>query len=227
MQRILVIILFLRAFVNPAPALPCEVDSTHDGNGLFTYTFHRGDLPYVWGLGTNNGLGLQSYGILEVQDPPGWTHAVESGGWITWHPTTGFVFLDEPVTFSVRSCLSETATYDHWWPPGPYPRGTIVGAVYELPGRTNFLGGGYQNFIFTGPARPSLAIERNGSDIVLGWSTLAQRCRLEATDQSQPQAIWTSVTNAPVIVATNFTVTLPATNSPRFFRLVTPAVQIP
>ena len=233
MQRFLVIILLLRAFMNPASGLPCHVDSTDDGNGLFTYTFHRGDDPYVWGLGATYGgvvnglIALQSYGILGVQEPSGWSHSISDAGLITWLPTNGLTFLDEPLTFSVQSCLAETATYDSWPEQARYPAGFIGGTVYELPGRTNALEGGYQTFIFTGPALPRLAVERIGSNIILRWSTLAQRCRIEACDQPHLHGIWTSVTNATVIVATNFTVTVPATNSFRYFRLVTQAVQIP
>lgn len=227
--RIAGVLLTLSGLVAAAQEVPCQVDSTHDGNGLFTYTFRRGSVPYVWGLATNSAgeIAMQSYGILEIVDPPGWTHSVSPGGWIRWSVTNGIVYLDEPVTFSVRSCLAETATYDYWWPPGPYPLGVIGGVVFELPGRTNQLGGGYQNFTFTGPALPTLAIEWNNSDIILRWSTLSQRCQLEAADQLHPQAIWNSVTNVPVVVGTSFNVALPQTDTTKFFRLVTPAVQIP
>lgn len=206
----------------------CQVDSTNDGNGLFTYTFHRGDQPYVWGLSPDFGvIDMLIYGILEVQDPPGWTHSVSTNSYIRWSVTNGLVFLDDPVTFSVRSFLVETATYDHWPPPGHYPRGIIVAGAYGLPGHTNTFSGGYEVFVFIGPALPTLAIEENNNDILLRWSTLAQGCSLQAADDLSPPAIWTSITNEPLTVGTNFVVILPQTNSAQYFRLVIPAVQIP
>jgi hypothetical protein len=32
-----------------ADPLPCQVESSNDGNGLYAYTFHRDDVPHVWG----------------------------------------------------------------------------------------------------------------------------------------------------------------------------------
>lgn len=214
---------------NTGRGWPCEVDTTTDGQGLFTYRFHRGDYPNVWAVYTNNAIYMQSYGVLEVVDAPGWCHAIDGTGWINWSPTNGLVFLDDPVTFSVRSCLAESATYDAWpwWPPGGYPVGIITGSVYELPGRTNCLGGGYQNFIFTGPARPKLFIEQQGNELLLRWSTRSQRCQLESACEVDSVPFWSPVTNQPVVIGTNFTVTLSATNSLQLFRLSTPTVQIP
>ena len=144
-----------------ADSLPCQVDSSNDGNGLYAYTFHRDDAPYVWGWTwtTNGGIWMQFYGVREVQDPPGWSHRIDASGAVFWSPSQLPVYLDDPVTFSIRSCLAQTTTYTNWWPPGPYPVGTIVGGGSELPGQTNFLEGGYQNFGFAGPALPTLSIE--------------------------------------------------------------------
>jgi len=220
MRRSCAVILLLGTAGSTAGQVPCQVDSSHDGNGLFTYTFHRGDAPGVFRLGTNDTIAMQFYGIRGVEDPPGWSHSISATGAIIWRPSEAPAFLDDPVTFSIRSCLAETATYDNWWPPGqPYPVGTIDGAVYELPGRTNFLEGGYQNFIFTGPARPTLFGEQHASQALLSWSTLAKECQLEYCDVLLPQQIWAPVTNSPSILGTNFTVALPATNLTRMFRL--------
>lgn len=214
--------------VATAQEVPCFVDSTHDGNGFFSYTFRRGNAPYVWGLDTwpASGIGIQSYGILEVVSPPGWTNSVTPGGWITWSVTDEIRFLDEPATFSIRSSLAEAVAYDHGGT-GPYPRGVIVGSVYELPGRTNQLGGGYQNFNLIGPALPALVIEQTEQDIVLRWSTLAQGCQLQTADELTLPAVWKPVTNLPVVKEANFVVNLPRTATAQWFRLTTPAVQIP
>jgi hypothetical protein len=52
----------------------------------------------------------------------------------------------------------------------------------------------------------------------LYWSTNANGYYLESAS-SLPQATWPAVTNRPVIMGTNFTVTLGATNTQQFFRL--------
>jgi hypothetical protein len=215
---------FLFLCVDAAADTLVEVDSFHDGAGLYTYTFHRGDMPYVWGwMTTNNGnIWMQSYGIREVQDPPGWTHSISASGGISWRPFALPAYLDDPITFSIRSCLAVTTTYTNFWPPGIYPLGGIVGEVYELPGRTNFVEGGYQNFIFTGPALPTLSAGLQGSQLVLSWPTLARECNLERCDALLRHPVWQSVTNSPSTVGTNFTVTLPAAASSGMFRLAIP-----
>jgi len=214
--------IFLLLCVDAVADSLVQVDSSHDGNGLYTYTFHRGDMPYVWGwMTTNGGIWMQFYGIREVQDPPGWTHSISTNG-VLWDPSEPPLYLDDPVTFSIRSCLAETTTYTNFWPPGLYPLGSIVGAVYELPGRTNFVEGGYQNFIFTGPALPTLSAELQGSRLVLSWSTLARECNLERCDALLRHPAWQPVTNSPSTVGTNFTVALPAAASTGMFRLAIP-----
>ena len=210
--------LLVFAIVNTAQGLPCLVDSTNLGGGLFSYTFRRGSDPGVWGISTNEGsVGLQAYGILDVQDAPGWTHTISSIGmikWITWTVTNGIVFLDDPVTFSVRSCLTESVT--------GISRGVIIGAVFELPGRTNYLVGGYQSFDYVGPALPSLSIGQTGTNVTVQWSAQAQGLRLETSDRLDISALWTTVTNAPAIVDSKFTVEMPSTDRQKYFRLVCP-----
>ena len=210
--------LLICVMVNTAQALPCFVASTNHGGGWFSYTFSRGDDPYVWGLRSTGGfIQMQSYGVLEVLDSPGWTHTISSSGLIVWTVTNGIVFLDvPPVTFSIRSCLTESATYTQ------FGLGAIVGSVWELPGRTHSLGGGLQNFAFVGPALPSLNVERTGTNVTVQWSAQAQGLHLEACEQLDILASWTSVTNVPTIVNSNYTVEMPAAGLQKFFRLVSP-----
>ena len=112
MQTLASVIVCACGLVAMAHGTPCVVESTDHGGGLFSYTFRRGDDAYVWGLGTDLGtVYLQSYGVVEVQEPPGWTHSISPSGRITWSVTNGVAFLDEPVTFTVRSCLTESAIY--------------------------------------------------------------------------------------------------------------------
>jgi hypothetical protein len=201
----------------------CAVQSTNHGGGLFSYTFQRGDEPYVWGLGTSFGIiELQCYGVREVQSPPGWNHSVSSSGRITWTVTNGLVFLDEPVTFSVRSCLTEAATYRttaEWGPEGPL--GYIAGVAFTAPGHVQTINGGIQYVEFIGPTLPTLSIERASPDVIIRWPAEAQGLQLEAVDQLAVSASWRSVTNLPMVVNSMYEVRLPATNAAMFFRLVT------
>ena len=213
-------LLLMLAVANTVPAIPCYVTSTNRGGGWFSYTFQRGDDPYVWGIGTNwESIVLPSCAVLEVQDPPGWTHTLDSSGLITWTVTNGIVFLDEPVTFAPRSCLTQSGTYT--WPNAGY----ILGFVYLLPDRTNPIGPAYQSFDFIGPVLPTLKIERTGTNATIWWSAEAHGLRLEATERLDAVVSWTSVTNLPTILNSNFVVALPATDSRRFFRLATPCDQ--
>ena len=130
----------------------------------------------------------------------------------------GFQF--QPERLSMQSSPSQCPHPKSSFPFRPHPATKFPEyPVYELPGRTNFLVGGYQNFIFTGPARPTLFGEQHDSQALLSWSTLAKECQLEYCDVLLPQQIWVPVTNSPSILGTNFTVALPATNLTRMFRL--------
>jgi len=225
MKLLVQTILLMQGAVAAAQTLPCFVDSTNHGGGLFTYTFRRGDAPYVWGLGTNlNFIGggtivFQSYGVLEVQEPPGWTHNISSSGRITLSVTAGPGYLDEPVVFSVLSCLTESRPYSG------LDGGYIIGAVFALPGRTNYLGGGYQMFDYIGPALPRLSILPEGTNVTVRWAGEAQGLQLEESERLGVLNAWSPVTNLPAIIDGEFTVTIPATDSQRFFRLVSPCTR--
>lgn len=170
------IFLITCAIVMPVRGVPCFVASTNLGGGLFSYTFQQGDDPYVWGISSNDngGVAVPSIGVLEIYDAPGWTHT-NSLGWITWTFTNGIAFLDEPVTFSVQSCLTESASYTGT------SGGIIFGSVYELPGLTNDLGTGFQWFDYVGPILPVLNIYQSGTNVTVWWSAEAQGMQLEAS----------------------------------------------
>lgn len=221
MQRLAGTVLLFCVIINTARGLPCLVQSTNHGSGWFSYTFRRGDDPYVWGVGTNIGLiRIQSYGVLEVRNPPQWSHTVSPSGLITWTVTNGIVVVDDVVTFGVRSCLTESTTYSGFGPAGPF--GVIGGVVFTLPDHQGTGFGGFQAFDFVGPAVPDLSIQRKGPEVILCWSTKVQGFRLEGADQPLALGSWKSVSKAPIIEDSKFMVILPATNAARFFRLVAP-----
>lgn len=224
MKSVPQLFLIICALATTAQGVPCILESTNHGGGLFSYTFRRGDDSYVWGIRTNAGMiQLQAYGTLDAQDPPGWTHTISSSGVITWKVTNGIVFLDEPVTFRLRSCLTVSASYAALTPGGPFA--IISGSAYALPERTQVLGGGYQAFDFLGPAPPTLAIQQRPDDVIIHWSSDIQELHLETADRPDSSGLWTLVTNEVTIENGKFTVILPAGDSARFFRLLTPCTQ--
>lgn len=221
------VMLCLWTMVVTAQELPCLVESTNHGGGVYSYTFRQGDIPYVWGLSTNGAyLFLHLHGILEAVDPPGWTHSISPSGRITWTPTNGLVFLEEPITFTVRSCLTESATYGFTWSDGA-PSGVIAGLLYTVPEHAPTIFGGAQSFVYVGPVLPALAIERTAANTVIRWPAAAQGLTLETADALAPGTAWNTVTNQPVVVGTGFNVTIESAQAAQFFRLRTPCSSPP
>ena len=133
MKTLASVIVFAFCIVPMAYGIPCIVESTDHGGGLFSYTFRRGDDPYVWGLGTDFGtVYLQSYGVIEVQEPPGWTHSISPSGRITWAVTSGVAFLDEPATFTVNRRDRRV-----WWVDGRLSQTTPHGKSHRLIQKSN------------------------------------------------------------------------------------------
>jgi hypothetical protein len=209
-----VIAAFLLSLVSPhALALPAAVGSTNDGDGWYSYTFERGNEPYVWGIDPQNGaIQMQSYGVLEILDPPGWKHTLSDTGLIQWRTTEEIIFLDAPVVLRLRSCLTESVNYHGLGP------GYILGAVFALPERTLYLGGGYQAFDFVGPALPQLSVEKREGKLVVSWSARAQGMILEVTERPADASSWTAV-GGVTGDAERFAAEFPLSGPGRFFRL--------
>jgi hypothetical protein len=68
-----------------------------------------------------------------------------------------------------------------------------------------------------------LAVALTGTDIVLSWPTSLTDYVLQyATEVPSVDAAWTTVSDAPVVVGPNNSVTAPATTGIRFYRLMKP-----
>jgi len=67
--------------------------------------------------------------------------------------------------------------------------------------------------------RPRLRVEQTGGNIQLTWPSDATGYLLEGTASLGPGAVWSAVTNPPVVQYENIVVMLPTTNFSRFFRL--------
>ena len=205
-------------------AATCCVESAATGDGWFRYTFSHGDSPVAWGFSTNYGaIQLQSAGILEVREPAGWTHSISASGLIEWRVAQGTACLDEPLAFEVRTCLSGAAPCGPLNPDGS-AAGFIFAMVVEWPSRTPTLYSGYQPFTFTGPARPALALRKEGAQLVAAWPAAAPGCVLEETACLGPDAHWTPVAPPPSAVDGGMQTRLDPARPAAFYRLAVPAV---
>ncbi len=74
---------------------------------------------------------------------------------------------------------------------------------------------------FVTPDPPQMKIVRSGTNIIASWTTNAPGFILES---NQPLATngWVFVNTSPAIIGSEYTVTLPATNNARYFRLRLP-----
>jgi hypothetical protein len=66
---------------------------------------------------------------------------------------------------------------------------------------------------------PTVSISRSAGNVVLGWPGILPGFVVEGTTVLNPPASWSTVTAAPPIASGNFQVTIPTTNTARFFRL--------
>jgi uncharacterized repeat protein (TIGR03803 family) len=73
-----------------------------------------------------------------------------------------------------------------------------------------------------GPAVPQLAAIRSGANIVLKWPTNATGFVLQSTTNVATQAVWPTVSPAPVVVNAQNTVTNIISGTMKFYRLVKP-----
>ena len=84
------------------------------------------------------------------------------------------------------------------------------------------------NFQFYGVLPPSLQIQLSGTNVVLTWPVSAAGYVLQSANQLVPPIAWTTVTNEPVIVNFQYTVTNQIFSGSRFYRLAiiaAPALQ--
>jgi hypothetical protein len=72
----------------------------------------------------------------------------------------------------------------------------------------------------TTPAPVPLSIQHTGASVVLLWPTNSASFTLQSSFSLTLPVTWSTVPGSPALSGTNYTLTLPATNSTRFFRLV-------
>ena len=219
MWRLFSILLLLEACCS-SPALdPGSLLSAHAGDGLYTYTFDRGDLTsHTWGFraGPDGVIFIQSFEVVEVRTPPAWTSSVSSNGLVTFYLNSGPVYLDDaPVSFSIRSASSTASNYPLSFACSLFA-GVYVAGSHEY---VNF--DGYQQFQFVGPEPViRMRIAPSGTNVVLRWPVTANRYVLETTTNLRPGTnVWSAVPEAPTVVGWNKFLTNAVSGSHRCYRL--------
>jgi hypothetical protein len=69
-------------------------------------------------------------------------------------------------------------------------------------------------------AKPKLSAAHSGTNIILSWPASNFGFSVQSRPSLPVGSSWTTLTNAPAMVGTNWQVSLPANNAPRFYQLV-------
>jgi hypothetical protein len=69
-------------------------------------------------------------------------------------------------------------------------------------------------------ANPTLRASLNSANVVLSWPASDYGFSLQAKSGVTSATTWSTLTNVPALVGTNWQVSLPSSSSPRFFRLI-------
>ena len=69
-------------------------------------------------------------------------------------------------------------------------------------------------------ANPKLSASHNGGNVVLSWPASNYGFSVQSRPSLSVGSSWTTLTNSPALVGTNWQVSLPATNTARFYQLV-------
>ena len=200
------------------------VVSSDNGRGLYSYTFTNGNSIFFWGLSPSSpGIYLQSYGVTQTIQPPGWTATVSPSGLVTWQVTNGIFYFDQGVTLSVLSTCAVPRLYNDKTGNSFFSTGTLLGEIYTNNTPLSFLGGGSSSFSYVGPntnSAPTLACSQDQNGITISWPTAAVGYFLQANSDPTQTNNWISVTNSPTVLNHSNFVTLPFSIGAQFFRVV-------
>jgi len=168
--RAVTLLLVMSGLCNGALTL---VDSYTDNNGFYSYTVSSADAPFLFGGDSNLCFQIQSYAVNNIIDPPGWISTINPDEIVCWRVASNNVeLIDDPLVFSLNSTMTDWTTYDEVTIDATYPKGIVVGDVYNTNGtlynisRANISNGlvssvniaGYERFSFIGPIIPEPAI---------------------------------------------------------------------
>jgi hypothetical protein len=95
---------------------------------------------------------------------------------------------------------------------------TSTNALLSLSGQLNETGYSYAVDNIVMQPIPSVAFQISGTDIIVSWPTNALGFSLQSATNLDIED-WTAITNAPIVIGTNYTITLSTTNQIQFFSL--------
>ena len=221
------VILALLQFLMQGHAQVTTMQSSNPEPGVFQYTFQHGGGSLVHGLEYNSGT-IQLYfpGSLQVEDLPGWQHEIHSSGRVMWTVTNGLTFVEAPITFQARSCLSAVKVYSGNAPNdllGPYA--AVLARYYSYPDHRPLPIVGYEALNYLGPALPTLFVEQNGTNIILRGSDVSPGFVLETSSDLALQEQWSALPDPPSVTNFEVVLRLPAFSQSTFFRLRYPCLE--
>jgi hypothetical protein len=115
--------------------------------------------------------------------------------------------------------LLEVATTNYGWHSFSFPyTATSSGVTLSLTAQINGTSTSYDVDNIVVQPIPSLGIQISGANTILSWPTNSLGFSLQSA-ASLDSGSWNVITNTPIAVGTNLTVTLSATNQVQFFNL--------
>jgi hypothetical protein len=208
----------------PVPTVTAAISGVADGSSYdYTITLTNtgaAALNSVWYGWTTNGNNLPS-DPTNAANSLGWGNEL-SGNSIKWTNSSGtalapgasatftFVSSSAPSTIST-SPSGESVAY--------------VGAIDFSEGKAGDSTAAFSPTLVSGPppvvsnSPPELAVTAASNSIVLAWATNGAGFTLQTTTNLLPLPFWTIVSNAPLIVNGQYTVTNIVSGAQQFFRL--------
>ena len=201
-----------------------SVTSSDNGRGLYSYTFTNSGGGFFWGVSPSSpGIYLQSYGVIQTYQPPGWMATVSPGGLVNWQITNGDFYFNEGVTLSVFSSNAVPRVYNDASGTTFFSTGTLLGEIYTNNTPTAVLGGGMAPFAYIGPntnSAPTLAVTQSANGITIGWPLAAGGYNPQMSGNPADTNSWVTITNTPTVMNHSNFLTLPFSTGPQFFRVV-------
>jgi len=197
------------------------VVSSNNGTGRFSWSYTKGDEPFIWRLDSVNGtIGIQTYGVEQVFTPSGWSVSNDGNDFLQWTYTSGTWYVENTaVVFAVQSTFTNSTLYTN--DIGEFfPKGTLIGTICDTDHVA--IAPGLERHVITGPQpRPRFStFNVSNSQAVFDIEEMMGRtCHVERTVNLTSNT-WQETTNFTVQgLSTNVADPIPAMANPLFYRL--------
>lgn len=169
---------------------------------------------------------VQSFGTAARQFIPGKLQAGQTYNWSTWLKADQQSTITSYQTDSAGGDLLATKTVTTTW--AQYSATFSLSVTGALTDLTVFIQADrnpltlYLDDVSIANSSPVLGLRQTNQSVFVSWPTKATNYMLQTTTNLAAPFNWAAVTNPIQINAAAFSVTLPATNRTRFFRLQHP-----